>query len=70
MSFEDVRNALLIAYADDFLGDEELIILYDYYQLVNPLFPYWNFDPFCVDVFDSCECKAYFRVAKDDIPIY
>ena len=48
MSFEDARNALLIAYADGFLDDEEFIVLYDYYQPVNPSFPYWNFDPFCL----------------------
>ncbi|XP_066030312.1 uncharacterized protein [Pocillopora verrucosa] len=69
MSFEDARNALLIAYADGFLDDEEIIVLYDYYQPVNPSFPYWNSDPFCLDVFDSCECEAHFRVAKDDIPM-
>ncbi|CAH3172856.1 unnamed protein product [Porites lobata] len=69
MSFEDARNVLLIAYVDGFLDDEEFIVLYDYYQPVNPSFPYWNFDPFCLDVFDSCECEAHFRVAKDDIPM-
>jgi len=41
MSFEDVRNALVIAYADGFLDDEEFMILYYYYQHVNPSFPYW-----------------------------
>ena len=69
MSFEDVRNALVIAFADGFIDDEEFMILYDYYQPVNPSFPYWNFDPFCLDVFASCECEAHFRVAKDDLPI-
>ena len=69
MSFKDVRNAPLTAFADDFLDDEEFIILYDYYKPVNPPFPDWNFDPLCFDVFDSCECEAHFRVAKDDIPI-
>jgi len=69
MSFEDVRNALVIAYADGFLDDEEFLILYDYYQPANPPFPYWNFDPFCLDAFDSCECEAHFRVTKDDLPI-
>ena len=54
MSFEDVRNVPLIAFADGFLDDEEFIILYDYYQPVNPPFPDWNFDPFSLDVFDSC----------------
>ena len=69
MSFEEVRNASLNAVADGFLHDEEFIIVYDYYQPVNPPFPYWNFDPFCFDVLNSCECEAHFRVAKDDIPI-
>ena len=70
MYFEDVRNTLLIeAFADAFLDDEEFIILYDYYQPVNPPFPDWDFNPFCSDVFDSCECEAHFRVAKDDIAI-
>ena len=69
MSFEDATNTLLIAYVDGFPDDEEFIVLYDYYQPVNPSFPYWNVDLFCLDVFDSCECEAHFRVAKDDIPM-
>ena len=31
MSFEDVRNALLAAYGDGFLDDEEFLFLYDYH---------------------------------------
>ena len=46
MSFEDVRNALVVAYTDNSLDDEEFLILYDFYESVNPLYPYWNFDPF------------------------
>ena len=55
MSFEDVRNALVVAYANDSLDDEELLILYDFYVSVNTLYIYIyrNFDPFC---FDSFEC--------------
>ena len=53
MSYEDARNALLIAYGDGFLDDEEFIVLYDYYQPVNLSFPFWNFDPFCLDVVTS-----------------
>lgn len=60
---------LVIAYASGFLDDEEFMILYDYYQPFNPLFRYWNFDPFRLDVFDSCKCEAHFRVAKDDLLI-
>ena len=46
MSFEDVRNALLVAYGDGFLDDEEFLFLYDYYESVNPSYPYWDFDTF------------------------
>ena len=69
MYFEDARNARLIAFADSFLDEEDFIILYDYYQPVTPPFPYWNVDPFCLDVFDSSEYEAHFMVAKDDILI-
>ena len=47
MSFEDARNALVVAYADDSLDDEEFLILYDFYESVNPLYKYLNFDLFC-----------------------
>ena len=39
ISFEDVRNTLLIVFAGGFLDDEEFIIIYDYYWPVNPQFP-------------------------------
>ena len=51
MSFEDVRNALVVAYADDSLDDKEFLILYDFYESVNSLYKYWNFDLFCFDSF-------------------
>ena len=41
MSFEDVRNALVVTYADDSLDGEEFLILYDsVYESANPLYPY------------------------------
>ena len=40
MSFEDVRNALVVAYANYSLDDEELLILYDFYVSVNTLYIY------------------------------
>lgn len=45
------------------------ICLYDYYESVNPSYPYWDFDPFCLDSFNLCECEGHFRVAKGDLPI-
>ena len=67
MSFQDVRNALVMAYADDLLDDGEFLFLCDNYEPVNPSYPYWDFDPFCSDSFDSCECEAHFGVARDDL---
>ena len=65
ISFKDVWHSLLITYANDFLHDGQSIILHNYYQSANPPFLHWNFDPFCLDVYDYCECEAHFRVAKD-----
>ena len=45
MSFEDVRNALVVAFGDDSLDNEEFLIRYDFHESFNPLYPYWNLDP-------------------------
>ena len=42
---------------------------YDDFKPLNPSYPYWDFDPFSLDSFDSCECEAHFRVAKHDLLI-
>ena len=64
MSFEDVRNALVVAYADDSLNYEEFLILYDFYESVNPLYEYWNFDLFCFDSFECLYIQQPNRVSK------
>ena len=64
MSFEDARNALVVAYADDSLDDEEFLILYDFYESVNPLYKYWNFDLFCFDSFECLYVQQTNRVSK------
>ena len=64
MSFEDARNALVVAYADDSLDDEEFFILYDFYESVNPLYKYLNFDLFCLDSFECLYVQQLNRVSK------
>ena len=64
MSFEDVTNALVVAYTDNSLDEEEFLILYDFYESVNPLYPYWNFDPFCLDSFECHYVQQPNRVSK------
>ena len=64
MSFEDARNALVVAYADDSLDDEEFLILYEFYESVNSLYKYWNFDLFCFDSFECLYVQQLNRVSK------
>lgn len=48
MSFEEVRNTLVIALAEGSFSEEEFPILYEKYESINPLYPYWEFDAFCL----------------------
>lgn len=66
---EDARNTVATAYASGLLEDEEFLKLYDDFKPLHPSYPYWDFDPFSLDSFDSYECEAHFRVAKHDLPI-
>ena len=59
MSFEEARNSLVISFAEGSISEEEFPILYHEYESVNPLYPYWEFEPFCLlDSLDSSECKS------------
>ena len=69
MSFEQLRTALALAFADSFLNEEEFLILYLEYEPKNPTYPYWEYDSFCLDNLTSNECGLNFRLAKEDIPV-
>lgn len=68
MSFGKVRNALVYTLADEIIDEEEFVLLFDAYKSVNPTYPYWEYDNFCLDSFDSSECLTEFRVSKEDLP--
>ena len=68
MSLDEVRDSLVISFAEGSITEEEFIILYEEYESVNPFYPYWVFEPFCLDCLDSSECKSEFRREKEDIP--
>ena len=53
-----------MAYANDSLDDEQFSILCDFYESVNPLYPCWNFDPFCLDPFECLYVQQPNRVSK------
>ena len=61
MSVDEVRDSLVISFAEGLISNKE-------YKAVNPFYPYWEFKPFCSDSLDSRECKSEFRLEKEDIP--
>jgi hypothetical protein len=69
MAFAEVHDALVYAFADEYLNEEKFLILNELYEPVNPMYPYWEFQPFCLENMNSSEFLAEFRVKKDDIPL-
>lgn len=49
MSFSKVQNALVYTLADEIIDEEEFVLLFNAYKLVNPSYPYWEYDGFCLD---------------------
>ena len=45
----EVRTALLLAHHENFIEDEELLLLYDLNRSKNPDFPYWRYPAFDLD---------------------
>ena len=68
MSFQDVQDALVSSFAAGHISEREFLILYDEYQSANLSFPYWEYQPFRLDDLENSECRADFRVDKEDIP--
>ena len=63
-----VREELLIAYSDDFINDEEFLLLYDINKSKNPDLPYFNYENFELDNMSEDECNVEFRFNRNDIP--
>ena len=68
MPFSKVQNALVYTLADEIIDQEEFVLLFNAYKFVNPSYPYWEYDGFSLDSFDSSERLTEFRVSKEDIP--
>ena len=68
MLFQDVQDALVGSFAAGHINEKEFVILYEEYQSANLCFPYWEYEPFRLDDLDNSECRADFRVEKEDIP--
>jgi hypothetical protein len=61
-----VRDALIFAYAENLIDDEEFALLYDHNRS-KPLFPYWKFDEFNLDTWSDVECETELRFEKKDL---
>ena len=70
MSFHELREALVCAFSDGLISEEEFLILYEECESTNLNFPHWEYKPFSIDNFDSSEVRARFRVDKEDIPYW
>ena len=63
-----VQDALICSYAAGHISDKAFLVLYEEYDSVNLCFPYWEYDSFQLNDLGSSECKAEFRMEKEDIP--
>ena len=68
MSFKEFRDLLILLYSHNIVSDEEFLLLYDTFKTKNPEFPHGNYERFDLDSMNSAECKAEFRVEKQDLP--
>ena len=66
-SHKELRELLLICYADNMLSDEEFLVLWENYESKNPDFPWDRYDPFTLVNMDEAECNTEFRVEKNDL---
>ena len=65
-SLRDTRDALLLAFSDDAISDDEFCLLYDLNRSRDD-YPYWNYQRFNLDDMDNSESWSHFRFYKSDI---
>ena len=68
VSFKEFRDLLILLYADNIISDAEFVLLYETFTSKNPDFPYDSYERFNLDSMNAAECKAEFRVEKQDVP--
>lgn len=66
-TFRQNREALLHAFSDNVISDEEFILLYDINTSKNKCFEYWLHDGFDLHAISDNDCEAEFRFQKNDI---
>ena len=60
-SFRETREALLLAYDEDLINDEEFLLLYNLNTSKKFDYPYWNYNRFDLDDCSDEECRSSLR---------
>ena len=60
-SFRETREALLLAYDEDLINDEEFVLLYNLNTSKNLDYPFWNYSRFDLDDWNDNECRSDLR---------
>ena len=66
--FKELQEVLLFCLEEEIIDDEEFAVLYEEYTSQNLPFPHGQCETFSLLNKDPTECKADFRVEKEDIP--
>ena len=66
-NYDQVQDIMAGANEAHLIDDEDLILLQDLHQRKNPVFPYWRYEKFTLDLMDQYECKAEFRMWRNDV---
>ena len=55
-------------YGDNIVSDVEFFLLYDTFKTKNPEFLHGSYERFDLGSTNATECKAEFRVERQDLP--
>ena len=66
-NYDQVQDVMVGANEAQLFDDEDLILLQDLHQRKNPVFPYWRYEMFNLELIDQHECMAEFRMRRNDV---
>ena len=61
MSFLELREALVYAFSDWVISEEEFLILYEEYESTNLNFPHWEYEEDIPLLVNALQVPEYFR---------
>ena len=64
---KDVDQILLLEHDEEFITDEELLLLQDLNNFQNFELPYWKYQKFDLDNWSDDECWVDFRFRKNEL---